>query len=514
MKFMEVRKRGWVKNAAIVFLAVMLVLTFFSNTIKNRSLPEVAAQYTQSGTITARIRGSGNVTANESFVVKTAQTREVSEVPVKLGDMVEVGDVLVRLSGSVSGELQQAQDALRTAERVLEEAIIRSVLVGSIADSELAVQSAKNNLAEAQREASSIGFDQSAYNSAQSALVHADSALSKAQETLRSKNLDVQFAALDLREINPEEDPKGYAKAEKKLADAERAQLLAQSAVDAASDVQQAAGRDAAAQESLSSLWESAQRSVSAAQESLNNANFMLAQAQRSAGVDSSVNELDLRDFRKDVEEKQKLVESLEKDGVSSEITALVNGKVSQIMVHSGEQAMADETLMVIEVVDRGYSLTIQVSTEQANRVSVGDQAEVDRGWFSWGEELKATLINIRNDPTNPVMGRILHFNITGDVESGDQLNVTLAQRSENYSIVVPNSAIRSDTNGDFVLVVISRNSPLGNRFIATRADVNILAADDTSTAVSGGLSGWDFVITYSQRPIDPGMEVRLVDNP
>ena len=38
------KNREWVKNAAIVFLAVLLVLTFFSNTIMNRSLPEVATQ--------------------------------------------------------------------------------------------------------------------------------------------------------------------------------------------------------------------------------------------------------------------------------------------------------------------------------------------------------------------------------------------------------------------------------------------------------------------------------------
>ena len=43
------KRRGWIKNIAIIFLAVMLVLTFFSNTIMNRSLPEVATQYVQSG---------------------------------------------------------------------------------------------------------------------------------------------------------------------------------------------------------------------------------------------------------------------------------------------------------------------------------------------------------------------------------------------------------------------------------------------------------------------------------
>ena len=38
----KVKNRGWVKNVAIIFLAVMLVLTFFSNTIMNASLPEAA----------------------------------------------------------------------------------------------------------------------------------------------------------------------------------------------------------------------------------------------------------------------------------------------------------------------------------------------------------------------------------------------------------------------------------------------------------------------------------------
>ena len=40
----SVRKREWVKTAAIIFLAVLLVLTFFAKTIMNASLPEVAAQ--------------------------------------------------------------------------------------------------------------------------------------------------------------------------------------------------------------------------------------------------------------------------------------------------------------------------------------------------------------------------------------------------------------------------------------------------------------------------------------
>ena len=37
MDEIKVKKRDWVKNAAIIFLAVMLALTFFSNTIMKGS---------------------------------------------------------------------------------------------------------------------------------------------------------------------------------------------------------------------------------------------------------------------------------------------------------------------------------------------------------------------------------------------------------------------------------------------------------------------------------------------
>ena len=61
---MKVKNRAWVKNAVIVFLVILLILTFFSNTIMNRSLPEVATQYVSGGSITARVRGTGTVTAD------------------------------------------------------------------------------------------------------------------------------------------------------------------------------------------------------------------------------------------------------------------------------------------------------------------------------------------------------------------------------------------------------------------------------------------------------------------
>ncbi|MBQ6842280.1 MAG: hypothetical protein IJO80_03550, partial [Firmicutes bacterium] len=113
---MEEKKRGWVKNVAIVFLTIMLLLTFFSNTIMNRSLPQVAVQYAQSGTIETQIRGSGTVKANESYEVSIDQTREIKTVAVRSGDEVRTGDVLFILADMESAELEAAKEMLESLQ--------------------------------------------------------------------------------------------------------------------------------------------------------------------------------------------------------------------------------------------------------------------------------------------------------------------------------------------------------------------------------------------------------------
>jgi len=528
----NVKKRGWVKNAAIVFLAVMLVLTFFSNTIMNRSLPEVAAQYTTSGTITARVRGTGTVRANENFEVKTGQTRRVSEVLVKVGDEVERGDILIRFEGSESPELAEAQTALRKAERELEEELIKTAHGdGKVADAVRAVQRARNHLSEAQRKLAGIHFSDESLAHAQAMFSHAQAmetqaraARNSAESYARARQLEFDIADAELRSLTPppdgEIDPV-YEAAVKKRNNAELALLHANASLNTAIAALDEAIVSALALETELKIqqghrdeWFTANTAVRDAQLEVDDANSALTLAQTGDDVTSSLDSIKLRELRRDIEEARDKIEELEKEGTTSEISSPVSGVVIERNVTVNETTEKDTVLMVIEVVDRGYSVNINVTAEQASRVNVGDMADVDRGWWSGGEEIRATLINIRNDPEDPVMKRILHFNITGDIKSGDQLNLTLAQRSENYNIIVPNSAIRSDTNGDFVLVVMSRTSPLGNRYIATRVDVTIMASDDTNTAISGALTGWDFVVTTSTAPIDPGMQVRLVDNP
>jgi len=507
MKNVDVSKRPWVKNAAIAFLAVMLVLTFFSNTIMNRSLPEVAAQYTQSGTITARIRGTGTVIANENFEVKTETIQTVRTVHVDLGMHVSVGDVLLTLLQDGNSNIDQAIEELRRLELDLEQFLIMSSPDVNYAALNRAIQRARQELTDAQKERSAISFNETTYQQAKDAV---DAA--RVVENARQTDLEIAEAALRAYDdTHPEMDDTP-----------ERDALVA--ALNNARDAHFNAwsvrlrietDTNFSALESSRAMWQSANSRVIMAQDSLDSSIEALTNQQRADGRENSLFNISLREKNREIDEKRAEIAEMQKDGVPTEITSLVSGIVTQVNITSGNQTTPDTPLMVIEVADRGYTISIPVTAEQSTRVRVGDFAEVSRDWWWWGDPITAILSTIRTDPLNPVTSRLLVFTLHGDnIESNSQLSITMSQRSENYNTIVPNSAIRSDTNGEFVLIVESRSSPLGNRYVATRVDVTILASDDTSTAVSGGgLSGWDFVITHSNRPIEPGMQIRLADN-
>lgn len=664
MEEQVVKKRGWVKNAVIAFLSIMLVLTFFSNTIMNRSLPEVATAFVESGTINAKIRGSGTVSAGESYDVVMDQTRKVSSVLVKVGDLVETGDVLFTLSETESDELKQAQDTLEDMRLNYQKSVL-NMDSADYAQENRNIQKAREALTEAKAEMENCAVSDDQIYQAQMTLKEAQRAKKDLEDALkklqgdqsesasRYDTLEAQITAWEKECENLSDAIDGYEKQIRSLkagtgnlagdlqkakdelkacqityandrivhgsayeALKEEAQSYAadnddiviqmaalankmepndarriafktlqssmdavdaaqakvdtlQALVDGQSSVQAQISQleetlsqaeddyssrkkdiktakrelsdledevadykeeedwyeqqiDSAGEnvetlsdqydqlKQLKSNYKAAEERVKDCQNSLDDLLFALAEQKKADGKTAASQQLDLEKARKDIQEQEERVAELKTNALGAEVTAKVSGQISSLNVTAGRDAGAGETLAVIEVVDRGYTVRLPVTTEQSQKVRLGDKASVTN--YYWGQQIDATLTQIINDPSNPGKGKLLVFTLTGDISSGQNVTLSVGEKSANYDAIVPNSALRTDTNGTFVLVVMAKSSPLGNRYIATRVDVQVLAQDDTTAAVSG-LSFGDYVITTSSKPLEAGMQVNMVEN-
>lgn len=606
------KNRAWVKDAAIVFLVVLLLLTFFSNTIMNHSLPEVATVMVSNGTITAKVRGTGTVSANGDHKVKAKSGFTIGKVMVKAGQEVNAGDVLFVLGAGDSDELEEAKIALEDLQVQYSQAALNVPLADAFVDERNALTKAENAYKKASQELEQLqkeidnGIGQS--EKAQNLLKEKDSvekelaattkqldelklpleslekAMNEAKATytdLNTKYLQQQDEAKAAAEAEEEATKKAAEEAAKKAAEEEAAkkkaaeeekqanketQLLQEGELPAAPTVGTQASEGTVAKlvteaevnaakakyeeleadyntklnsnaTQINSLQykvdtltlklkainseleiysgdyanlEAKKQAVSDAQaeyySKMDALNYAAAQQERSIASAS----VGLTSISNQIKRQQDKIKKLSGEGDENTVTANVSGTVTEVNCTAGDTVVKDDILASIEVPDQGYTVSFSVTNDQAKRLRIGDTATISN--YYWGNKIVATLSGIQTDKKNPMTNKTLTFDLEGDVTSGSEITVSVGQKSANYDIIIPNSAIRTDSNGSFVLAVTAKNSPLGNRYIAKRVAIEVLAADDNNSAVTADLNNGDYVITTSSAPIANGDMVRLAN--
>ena len=623
------KNRAWVKDAAIVFLVVLLLLTFFSNTIMNHSLPEVATNMVSNGTITAKVRGTGTVTANGNHKVKAKSNMTIGRVVVKAGQEVNAGDVLFVLGAADSTELEEAMIALEDLQTQYAQAALSVPLADSFVTERNAVEQARRAMTaaekaynDASKEYESAGsskevqdllkekqaIEQNVVTANQQLeaqqlvlsliagqVAEAESYYNKVYEytsqilvtptpaptpTLpgetsgsgtgtgagenkedngkeKAENTEVNSSAelaqgilfrpfvtvgtqAGEKTVPTEQDVKNAYDAWQKLVEKENGlkneQIGELKGIDKngnATTLQAAAPRlhyITGLQHVLSTqqlklkaietqlktygldssgvneLREKRDQAVEAYNASMAALNMAAAQQDRSIASASA----GLGAISNKIKRQQEKIKKLSGEGDENTITANVSGTVTEVNCTAGDSVVKDDILASIEVPDQGYTVSFSVTNDQAKRLHVGDTATISN--YYWGNKIVATLATIQTDKKNPMTNKTLTFDLEGDVTSGSEITVSVGQKSANYDTIIPNSAIRTDSNGSFVLAVTAKNSPLGNRYIAKRVAIEVLAADDTNSAVTADLNNGDYVITTSSAPVASGDMVRLAD--
>ena len=566
----QVKKREWVKNAAIIFLSVMLVLTFFSNTFMNYSLPEVSTQYVQSGSINTKIRGSGTVVSNGKYEVILPEKqpgRNVEAIFVRQGQKVAAGEVIMLLESSDnSDEYYAAKDALTQAQIAYAELLLEQGGSEEYESLKAAVESARDSLSNAGRNLDNAESDWKKAKDAKGKIDEAEKKKKKDQAGLEDamRNLELVVGAENVTEIINlkiylDEAVKNYEKsspeakdtwnnAAQKYADGINAIFKVNEddadeitvapegdnlvvSGNARYDVLDEAARFEKAEreynekvaenseadnfESAKASYESAKRSYSDAKDAQRDAQDALDKAieddKKKENVNDMKDSLAREQAAREIEKAKKALEAFGEEGdASNEVVAKNAGTVSEINATVGKPVYGGDTVAVIDIEDAGYSISFSVTAEQATKLSIGDTAEVEN-YYWWGNEITAVLDSIKTEQGSGGAKKVLTFNLKGDIEPDVNLNLSIGQKSQNYEAIVPNSAIRNDTNGSFVLVLTTKSSPLKNRYVATRVDVNVFASDDLNSAVSG-LGYGDYVITTSSKPIEAGTLVRMAE--
>lgn len=646
---MENKRREWVKTAAIIFLTIMLLLTFFSNTIMNYSLPEVSAKYVENGSLSEQIRGTATVEAAQQYEVKyTGSSRVVQAIEVKQGDTVEKGQVLLRFEEGESPDLQQAQSDLEAKQdeyrtklldagvdysadelsiKNLEEDIARlkqtlggsddylkkieeqkaledkindltkqsndltkeskafedelthigeqlTALSGDDYESlddvyskvlsplyddvvkykaekekydkqveqitkELGDKVTNEDIISKQAEISKLQSQLDALNERYlEALVSDDGDPITVAQSIKDTNTDLSKARSELNELynkqttsnlisqklktatnNQTTFTNSFNKAENKLnlqklevskkLNAEKKSVKAKAdKKNNELDSVKAEIEDVKLDKTQADADLETINSIESKERDLESQKLALQKKQKDDLAAAGKDEIATEALQREIKRLEEKVEKIKADAAGGEITAQVAGVISSMKITAGETLESGASVASIEMTEKGYTASFSVTLDQAKKVKIGDNADIQ---YFWGGDAQAKLTQIKADQSDTQKKQLV-FDITGDVAPGQSLQLVLGGKGQPYECIIPNNAIKEDSNGKFVLTVVAKSSPLGNRYIAKRADITVLASDGVNTAVTGVVQS-DFIISTSTKPINAGDQVRLVDN-
>lgn len=459
----EVRKKKR-KKYILSAVGVVVVIMFIASKVAaaNAKYP-VSTVDVVYGDVESTITTSGKVESDVTKTYYSELTGNIGTVPVKLGQAVKEGDVLLHFS----------QESIDVANKEAQAAVLTS---------------------------------ESSYNDTMNQNSENQAKLTEANVNLGVLNQQITDYEAFIKEQ------------ERKLEDTRNKKKAGLSALGMELSKRQADGEDVADEmaeyqyclETLDMSQElvDIQRTIDDAKETLSNLEEYKAEmkTQKSA-TENSVLSTESKEAKTMTNEAEQMKNSQKLEyaqSISEGVKADMEGIVTQVNVTDGAPVTSGAALITVAS-NKQVHVTINLSKTDIATVKVGQKADVTIAGKKYeGEVSFINHVATTNSNNMPVVeAQIKITNADEEIYLGIEAKVVIyAEKSENV-LLVPVETVNSDKNGDFVYIV--------ENGIVVRKDVMTGVSSDAYIEVTDGLKENDQVMTDISLDITEGMEVMVM---
>lgn len=545
------KNRKWVIRAAVAFVLILGLLTFFSNTIMNATIPKVVVERAYRGNLSYTNSQTGTAKAEGVTEVKGIEGREIASVVLSNYDRVSPGDVILTLKpvtdttalDTLEEQLLALQREAEYAARQPSTSVDYSVYLQAIVDAEAALAQANSTLSAAMNREATLTAAQGVINANSSTAIAQQAEVDAASASLEAINVEIsqnqnQISVLDDRIAvfttlgtptpSPADPgvitPTPVAGSIEELcaqrqALVEENEILQANLADAQARLNNAASQLATtntAIENANATIEAVNSlpSVTSAQAAVNTANSALTAAreaytniQITTGITADQAQDSVEDRNENIAELTEQIAELSETMEATEIRATAAGYIYGMTTAVGDVLVKDQVLL--QIIPDNVSCTVSFTFEEsvASNFSIGMELSVDSYWID-----KVVIVSIKPDASDPRNKRTVKCSIEGNVMPGEQITVVADRANSDYDCVVPSSAVYEDNSGTFIYVVEQTSTVLGNKCIVHRVKVTVEATDGARTAISGENIEGAQIVVRSEKPLHDGDRVRLTD--
>jgi len=493
--------------------------TFFAQTEVVNESPQVQTAVARSGDLTVFATGAGQVIPASEVNLGFDETGTLSELLVKVGDQVQVGDVLARLETSQTEDeialaLAEAELNALTAQQDLDN-IYDSVQINT-AQALLDVESAEQALEDLLNGDLRIAQALQAIAEAEEAVEQAERTYNAVRSTSSQSTIDAAYAELVLAEkklrdqeakyddyINKPDDDLGKASAQLKLSAAQAAYddaLRYYNAVTGTgSDLElEASSADlAAAQANLAEAqreYEHIKDGPTPGEIALAEANLALAEANYDI-LKNGVDPAEVALAEANLVNAQAKLELAREDQAVIDLLAPIVGTIMSISASVGEAVGTNAIIVMADL--QTPMLEVYLDEADLDKVAVGFEVEVvfdslpDDMYVGHVTEVSPSLETVSN--VDAVLAWVQldpeSFSKPQSLPVGSNASVdVIGGRSQN-AVLVPVEAVREIGDNEYAVFVMEAGEP-------KLRIVSVGLMDYTSAEILSGLSAGEVVTT------------------
>jgi len=459
-------RRVSAKSIGAIFLALIMLLIFFSRTIYEHNLPRVTAVRPQTGRLSMLEVSRGVVTHAGVENIFAAVTGIAEDVLVRQGETVEEGQALLHLSFDRANTERRLADLQNSRDRIAND-----------------IQNLNIQIDRINRQISTLNSE-----------TYEEEYISRHQ--LNTLELDIRMAEIELdsaRQANRDardRDERDDDAVRRTQLDVNRAAtrlenlLLQQREAERNIERQQERERESVAEREQSRIARLAdlRGEASSLQNNVQSRNIDLA------GISL---------------QEEAYLAALEDFETFAVITAPVSGTVLSINIVNGE--LIRENQLIVSVGIAGDFIVECIISLDNNFVVPGDIAEIT----NMSHRLTGTVLSI----TPSAHGKVVQVGFSSEaVSPGETFDVTFRKESDTTFTLVPNGALRQDNDGFFINQIRRRQGIMGTEYYLARIPVFIGESDNRNTAIVQGITFFEPIAHISSRAVSPG-DVIFLEN-
>ncbi|PED34216.1 MULTISPECIES: efflux RND transporter periplasmic adaptor subunit [Bacillus cereus group] len=235
-----------------------------------------------------------------------------------------------------------------------------------------------------------------------------------------------------------------------------------------------------------------------------------------SKKIEISTQERKIKNLKEELEMNKKLI-------------APFDGVVTKINAKKDQPSVKGEGDVILSNESTGFKVELQVPSDLAMHLKVGEKIEMKAN----AKSLEGELIEIKNiesnenqrpeeqgnkqgeqkgeqTPANPQQQKRLLVNVHGEeLKKGDLVEIKLTKKLAK-GVLIPSRVIEKGPTGPFVYTIEEKKGPLGNAFYIKESRITVGESNGQETLVLEGVVEKDQIVSKSSEPLQKGERVKV----